>query len=91
MRRCEGERVDGDGKDQMRGEERVARFVRLAPGRHLLLDVGTLGGICMPWIATNRYRLVRRIRILMCLRNSGSMLYVRMTAMAASQAKRLTK
>ena len=61
----------------MRGEEGVARFVRLASEQNLLLNVGTLRGICVPWIATDRDRLVRRVRILMCLRNSGSVLHVR--------------
>ena len=51
----------------MRGEEGVARFVRLASEQNLLLDVGTLRGICVPRIATDRYRLVRCVRILMGL------------------------
>jgi len=55
----------------MRGEEGVARFIRLAPEQNSLLDVWTLRGICVPWIATNGYRLVRGVRILMGLRNSG--------------------
>jgi len=33
----------------------------------LLLDVGTLRWICMPWIATNRYGLVWRVLILVGL------------------------
>jgi len=56
----------------MRGEEGVARFVRLAPKQNLLLDVGAFRGICVPRVATNRYRLVGSIWILMGMRDGGS-------------------
>lgn len=62
----------------MRGEEVVWLGSPVSvPEQNSLVNVGALRGICMPWVTTNRYWLVRCVRVLVGVRNSWSVLWMR--------------
>jgi len=67
-------RLDENGGNHEVKRGALAQFVHLAPGQDSLPDVGTIGWIRMPWITTNRNRLVRCVQILMLLRDGRSVL-----------------
>ena len=63
-------------------------MARIAPRHCSLLDVWTLRGICVPWVTTNRYRLVWCVWILMGVRDGRGVLCGSMSKTEESDGRR---